>query len=97
MGQERENYQQELFEYLSNELDVITLQSQMHDIETIVLNMNQQTNQEDKEEFAIGFAEWCDETSTQVSKGEWANWLPDAKNCFSTKELLEIYKKERGL
>ena len=46
-----------------------------------------------QDEFAIGFAEWCDETTTQVSKGEWGNWLPIAKYCLSTKELLEIYKK----
>ena len=46
------------------------------------------------EGFAIGFAEWCDKTTTQVSKGEWGNWLPIAKYCLSTKELLEIYKKQ---
>ena len=48
---------------------------------------------ESQDDFAIGFAEWCDETTTQVSKGEWGNWLPIAKYCLSTKELLEIYKK----
>jgi hypothetical protein len=34
------------------------------------------------EEFAIDFAEWCDRSKTF--------WTP-------TKELLEIYKKEKGL
>ncbi len=88
MKQEREHYQQELFEYLANELDVITLQGQMHDIETIVLNMNQQTIQEDKEEFAIGFAEWID-----INYFVYNTWDKDV----SIKELLEIYKKEKGL
>ncbi len=88
MGQEREHYQQELFEYLANELDVITLQGQMHDIETIVLNMNQQTIQEDKEEFAIEFAEWID-----INYFVYNTWDKDV----SIKELLEIYKKEKGL
>jgi len=80
-------YQQKLFNYLSD-LGVIALQSEMQEIETIVLEMQQQ------DDFAIGFAEWCDETTTQVSKGEWANWLPDAKNCLSTKELLEQFKNK---
>ena len=41
MEQEKFNlgYQQELFNYLLDELGVIALQSQMHDIERIVLKM----------------------------------------------------------
>ena len=35
-----EMYQQELFDYLHEELGVIALQSQMHEIETIVLKMH---------------------------------------------------------
>jgi hypothetical protein len=53
------------------------------------------TAQEEKDEFAIEFAEWCDKTTTQVSKGEWANWLPDAKNCLTSKKLLEKFKKQQ--
>jgi hypothetical protein len=45
------------------------------------------------EEFAIGFAEWCktiiDRVGVLEYKRKWIN--------LSTKELLEIYKKENGL
>ena len=47
------------------------------------------------DEFAIGFAEWKDKFIDEV-----ADWKQDGvylKNRFSTKELLEIYKKEKGL
>lgn len=47
-----------------------------------------------QDELAIEFAEWCDSKTTQVSKGEWANWINDAKNCFSSKELLEKFKNK---
>jgi hypothetical protein len=36
-----------------------------------------------QEEFAIGFAEWC------------LNYIPE--NIITSKQLLEIYKKEKGL
>ena len=49
------------------------------------------------DDFAIGFAEWCDDKASQISHGEWTNFLPNAKNCLTSKELLEIYKKEKGL
>ena len=38
-SEEEVPYQQELFDYLENELGVIALTGQMHDIEDIVLNM----------------------------------------------------------
>jgi hypothetical protein len=47
------------------------------------------------DEFAIGFAEWKDKFIDEV-----ADWKQDGvylKNRFSTEELLEIYKKEKGL
>ena len=47
------------------------------------------------DEFAIGFAEWRDKFIDEV-----ADWKQDGvylKNRFSIKELLEIYKKEKGL
>lgn len=49
------------------------------------------------DEFAIGFAKWCDNKASQISHGEWTNFLPNAKNCLTSKELLEIYKQEKGL
>ena len=99
MGQEREHYQQELFEYLANELDVITLQGQMHDIETIVLNMNQQTIQEDKEEFAIGFVEWFtnEKSKYAIMYGNQEKRFSTFKKDYTIKELLQIFKKEKGL
>lgn len=53
--------------------------------------------QEIAEDFAMGFAEWCDKTTTQLAKGEWSNWLHNAENSLSSKELLQIFKKEKGL
>mgnify|MGYP000276818365 CR=1 FL=1 len=44
------------------------------------------------EEFAIGFADWKDKFINQV-----ADWKLDGvflKNKYTTKELLEIYKKQ---
>ncbi len=52
------------------------------------------------DEFAIGFAEWCDDNYFRSGKGSsnWVaslGWYDDEK--FTTSELLEIYKKEKGL
>lgn len=44
------------------------------------------------DDFAIGFAEWVDNKTVQISKGEWANWQEDAKSCLTSKELIQIYK-----
>jgi hypothetical protein len=44
------------------------------------------------DEFAIGFAEWKDKFIDEI-----ADWKLDGvflKNTYTTKELLEIYKKE---
>jgi hypothetical protein len=49
------------------------------------------------DDFAIGFAEWCGLRTVQITKSEWANWLPNADGSLSTKELLQIFKKEKGL
>ena len=47
------------------------------------------------DEFAIGFAEWLREN--YYDNGElWIEWNSD-DNTYSSKELLEIYKKEKGL
>ena len=51
------------------------------------------------EEFAIGFAEWCDDNYFRMGNTSfWAESMDwDNDNKFTTKELLEIYKKEKGL
>ena len=47
------------------------------------------------DEFAIGFAEWKDKFISEV--GDWKQDGVYLKNSYTTKELLEIYKKEEGL
>ena len=47
------------------------------------------------DEFAIGFAEWKDKFISEV--GDWKQDGVYLKNSYTTKELLEIYKKEKGL
>jgi hypothetical protein len=50
-----------------------------------------------QDDFAIGFAEWCDnEGYTQVNNLSLWKSLDDEKGKYS-KELLEIYKKDKGL
>jgi hypothetical protein len=51
------------------------------------------------EDFAIGFAEWCDNNYFRMGYTSfWAKSMDwDNDNKFTTKELLEIYKKEKGL
>jgi hypothetical protein len=49
------------------------------------------------DEFAIGFAEWCDDEGyTQINNLSLWKSLDDEKGKYS-KQLLEIYKKEKGL
>ena len=47
------------------------------------------------EDFAIGFAEWCDNNYFRMGNTSfWAESMDwDNDNKFTTKELLEIYKK----
>ena len=47
-----------------------------------------------KEDFAIGFAEWCDDNYFRMGNTSfWAESMDwDNDNKFTTKELLEIYK-----
>ena len=47
------------------------------------------------DDFAIGFKDWCDKFIDEV--GDWKKDGVCLKNRFSTKELLQIYKKEKGL
>jgi len=51
------------------------------------------------DEFAIGFAEWCDNNYFGMGNTSfWAESMDwDNDNKFTTKELLEIYKKEKQL
>lgn len=52
------------------------------------------------DDYAIEFAEWCDDNYFKNGKGN-SNWSAsmdwDDNEKFTTKELLEIYKKEKGL
>ena len=43
---------------------------------------------------SIGFAEWCDNNTTQISKGEWGNFQENAESTLTTTELLQIYKSQ---
>ncbi len=49
--------------------------------------------------FAIGFAEWCDNNYFRMGNTSfWAESMDwDNDNKFTTKELLEMYKKENKL
>lgn len=51
------------------------------------------------DDYAIEFAEWCVESKNRLGyhegKKEWYVWNLD--KWLSTKELLEIFKKEKGL
>jgi hypothetical protein len=51
------------------------------------------------DDFAIGFAEWMSKTENRLgyheAKNEWYHF--DSGKWITTKELLEIYKKEKGL
>ena len=49
------------------------------------------------DEFAIEFADWCKQEYDVENTAYHNKWLDVDGNYFSTKELLEIYKKERGL
>ena len=49
------------------------------------------------DEFAIGFADWCKEEYDVESTPFHNKWLSVDGEYISTKELLEIYKKEKGL
>ena len=69
------NHQQELFSYLHNELGVLPLQSQMHDIEKIVLKMQDETmySDEDLREAFNGF-------KSGKSFNEWFEQFKKQKN-----------------
>lgn len=47
------------------------------------------------DEFAIEFAEWVRENYYDVGNS-WCEWNSD-KDTYSSKELLEVFKKERNL
>ena len=49
------------------------------------------------EEFAIGFAQWINSVSYRSFDGNWYLTQIDEDIKKTTKELLEIYKKEKGL
>jgi hypothetical protein len=107
-----DGYQQELFNYLHSELDVIALQSQMHDIERIVDSMPSKNiySEEDmmtlREKLCLPLGKFYIETSKELEEvadefaigfAEWLTYNRENNYTKSIKELLEIYKKEKGL
>lgn len=55
-----------------------------------------EVEKQQKDDFAVGFAEWCDNNYFRMGNTSfWAESMDwDNDNKFTTKELLEIYKKE---
>lgn len=49
------------------------------------------------EEFAIGFADWCKQEYELEDTAFHNKWLDVDGTYVSSKQLLEIYKKEKGL
>jgi hypothetical protein len=49
------------------------------------------------DDFAIGFAEWLSMFTQEFEDGDLRYWNKDRWERKSIKELLEIYKKEKGL
>jgi len=49
------------------------------------------------DEFAIGFANWVNKVSYRTFDGNWYLTQIDEDIKKTTEELLEIYKKEKGL
>jgi hypothetical protein len=80
----------------------MTLKQKFFDIYT---SYYKKSNELDKmvelaDDYAIEFAEWCDDNYFKNGKGN-SNWSAsmdwDDNEKFTTKELLEIFKKEKGL
>ena len=59
------------------------------------MNWRNAENVKIADEFAIGFAEWCDDNYFRMGNTSfWAESMDwDNDNKFTTKELLEIYKE----
>jgi len=49
------------------------------------------------DDFAIGFSIWCIDYTYHKSFDVWIKYNNIKSEKFTTKELLEIYKKEKGL
>jgi len=80
----------------------MTLKQKFFDIYT---SYYKKSNELDKmvevaDDYAIEFAEWCDDNYFKNGKGN-SNWSAsmdwDDNEKFTTKELLKIFKKEKGL
>ena len=54
-------------------------------------------HQKEKDEFAIGFADWINRVSYRSFDGNWYLTQIDEDIKKTTEELLEIYKDEKGL
>jgi hypothetical protein len=55
--------------------------------------------QKEKDEFAIGFAEWFtnEQSPYSIMNGNQEVRFSDFRKEYTAKELLKIYKKEKGL
>jgi hypothetical protein len=80
----------------------MTLKQKFFDIYT---SYYKKSNELDKmvevaDDYAIEFAEWCDDNYFKNGKGN-SNWSDsmdwDDNEKFTTSELLEMFKKEKGL
>jgi hypothetical protein len=79
------NHQQELFSYLHNELGVLPLQSQMHDIEIIVLKMQDETMYSEEEVIEL------------LNKREdYINQTSSIFDYITAKEWFEQFKKQKN-
>lgn len=70
-------YQQELFSYL-HDLGIIALQSEMQEIERIVLSMQQQDKKMYSEDDMINFAQWF--SDYEIPKSELISFTNQLKN-----------------
>ena len=82
-----------LQEQIETRFDII---GDTNNIESMFIDAKEMEKQQ-QDDFAIGFTEWCDnEGYTQVNNLSLWKSLDDEKGKYS-KELLEIYKKEKDL
>lgn len=86
-----------LIEKIINKVVLLPLKVNPNNGEINNYNLGIKKLEQIADDYAIEFVEWCGLRTVQITKSEWANWLPNANGSLSTKELLEIFKKEKGL
>ena len=62
-----------------------------------IVKKAREMEKQEQDDFAIGFAEWCKQEFDVENTPFHNKWVSVNGNYFSTKHLLEIYKKEKGL